>query len=56
MFIADIDWHPDWSLVVACIVAILLIYQGSRNYYRLRRLEEKLDALGTDAVKRESGG
>jgi hypothetical protein len=56
MFIADIDWHPDWPLVVACIAAILLIYQGSRNYFRLRRLEEKLDALDRKEPKSDSGG
>jgi hypothetical protein len=25
MFTADIDWHPDWPLALALIVALLLI-------------------------------
>jgi hypothetical protein len=56
MILAELIWKPDWILLLAGCVAIVLIWQGIQNRLRIDRLEKKIERLEAESGKRVAGG
>ena len=52
MIVAELIWKPDWILLVAGIVAIVLIWQGIQTRLRIARLEKQISRLEAQSANR----